>query len=53
MKAGNIDEGITVKISRDGTGMYSQELQAKYSDVVFYDCALTNVQIVAMYNATK
>lgn len=51
MVNGNIDTGLPVKINQDGTGTYSPRLGAKYSDIVFYDYALTEAQIQAIFNA--
>ncbi|GAP42449.1 Concanavalin A-like lectin [Lentimicrobium saccharophilum] len=51
MVNGNIDTGLPVKINQDGTGTYSPRLGAKYSDIFFYDYALTEAQIQAIFNA--
>lgn len=51
MVNGNIDTGIPVKINQDGTGTYSPRLGAKYSDIVFYDYALSESQINEVYNS--
>ncbi|WP_423127920.1 LamG domain-containing protein [Gaoshiqia sp. Z1-71] len=53
MNAADINNGVTVKINQDGTGSYGDKLLAKYSDVIFYNYALTNAEITAMYNAGK
>lgn len=53
MTPGNLDNGTTVKINQDGTGDYGNKLGADYSNVVFYDYALTEAQALAIYDATK
>ena len=53
MTAVYIDAGVSVKINQDGTGNYGDKLGADYSQVTFYNYALTQAQVTAIFNATK
>ena len=53
MVNGNIDTGLPVRINQDGTATYSPRLQAKYSNIIFHDYALTAAQISQLYNSSK
>lgn len=53
MKPVDIDAGVQVNINQDGTGTYGDKLRASYSQVIFYDYALTAEQVMAAYNASK
>lgn len=49
----DINNGNTVKINQDGTGSYSPRLGSKFSGVVFYEKALTEAEVLDIYNSTK
>ncbi|MDO9254039.1 MAG: LamG-like jellyroll fold domain-containing protein [Bacteroidales bacterium] len=53
MVNGNIDTGLSVKINQDGTGTYSPRLEAKYSNIIFHDYALTSSQITQLFTSSK
>lgn len=49
----DINNGNTVKINQDGTGSYGDRLGSKFSSVVFYEKALSDAEVAAIYNSTK
>lgn len=49
----DVSNGVPVKINQDGTGTYGDKLGASYSDVVFYNYALSASQVEALFNAKK
>lgn len=49
MDAVNIDSGMPVHINQDGTGSYGDKLEAEYSDVVFYDYALSPAAVLDLF----
>ena len=49
----DINNGNTIKINQDGTGNYGDRLGSKFSNVVFHEKALSDAEILDMYNSTK
>lgn len=53
MEPVDINNGVSVKINQDGTTTYGDKLGAKYSDIVFYNYALTPAQVTEAFNSSK
>ena len=49
----DINNGVPVKINQDGTGTYGNRLGGKYSDVTFYNYALSASEVAALFNGSK
>jgi hypothetical protein len=49
----DLNNGTTVKINQDGTGSYGDRLGSKFGSVIFYEKALTEAEILDIYNSTK
>ena len=49
----NIDAGVTTKINQDGTGDYGDKLGADYAQIYFYDYALNQTDVDALWGAGK